>query len=184
MHLRGQLKQACSNRAWIPNALTALRLVGGIALIFLPLPSTAFYIVYCICGLTDLLDGFLARRLGTASAFGAKLDSVSDLTFYCVSLIRMMPWLRKRLPGWIWYLVALVLAVRIASYLVAAFRLHRFAAVHTLANKATGAMVFGVGPVLLVPALLTPYCLALAAVAAFSSAEELIMHLREMPEKQ
>ena len=137
-----------------------------------------------ICDLGDLLDGFLARRLGTASAFGAKLDSVSDLTFYCVSLIRMMPWLRKRLPGWIWYLVALVLAVRIASYLVAAFRLHRFAAVHTLANKATGAMVFGVGPVLLVPALLTPYCLALAAVAAFSSAEELIMHLRETPEKK
>ena len=184
MKFRGQLKQAYANRAWIPNSLTLLRLLGGIALIFLPLPSKSFYIVYLICGLTDLLDGLLARKLGTASSFGAKLDSVADLTFYSVSLIRMMPWLRKRLPGWIWYLVALVLAVRIASYLVAAFRLHRFAAVHTLANKATGAMVFGVGPVLLVPALLTPYCLALAAVAAFSSAEELIMHLRETPEKQ
>jgi hypothetical protein len=82
-------------------------------------------------------------------------------------------------------LQAVVLAVLLTLFgLVAAFRLHRFAAVHTLANKATGAMVFGVGPVLLVPALLTPYCLALAAVAAFSSAEELIMHLRETPEKQ
>ena len=46
MEFRGKLKQACENRAWIPNSLTALRLLGGIALIFLPLPGTAFYIVY------------------------------------------------------------------------------------------------------------------------------------------
>lgn len=180
MTLRGKVQQAYANRAWIPNSLTALRLIGGIALIFLPLPSIAFYIVYVVCGLTDLLDGFLARRLKTASAFGAKLDSVADLTFYIVAMIRMLPCLRKRLPGWIWYVVAFVLALRLAAYLVAAIRLHRFAAVHTLANKATGAMVFGVGPMLLTSAL-TPYCIALAIVAAFSSAEELIMHLRETP---
>ena len=181
---RPLLKQAVENRAWIPNLLTLIRFLGGIVLIFLPIPGKAFYMVYILCGLTDALDGFLARRLRTASPFGAKLDSIADLTFYFVSLIRMMPILRRRLPGWIWYIVAFVLALRLTSYLVAAFKLHRFAAVHTIANKATGAMVFGVGPVLLVPALLTPYCLALAAVAAFSSAEELIMHLRETPEKQ
>ena len=180
MTLRGKVQQAYANRAWIPNSQTALRVIGGIALIFLPLPSMAFYIVYVVCGLTDLLDGFLARRLKTASAFGAKLDSVADLTFYIVAMIRMLPCLRKRLPGWIWYVVAFVLALRLAAYLVAAIRLHRFAAVHTLANKATGAMVFGVGPMLLTSAL-TPYCIALAIVAAFSSAEELIMHLRETP---
>ena len=105
---------------------------------------------------------------------------MADLTFYIVAMIRMLPCLRKRLPGWIWYVVAFVLALRLAAYLVAAIRLHRFAAVHTLANKATGAMVFGVGPMLLTSAR-TPYCIALAIVAAFSSAEELIMHLRETP---
>ncbi len=178
MNILGQLKQACRNRAWIPNSLTALRFFGGIALIFLPLPGKAFVIVYLICGLTDMLDGFLARKLKTASAFGAKLDSVSDLTFYIVALIRMMPCLRRRLPGWIWYIVAIVLALRLTSYLVAAVLLHRFAAVHTIANKVTGALVFGVGPMLQLRGL-TPYCLGLAAVAAFSSAQELIMHLKE-----
>lgn len=180
MTFQEKVQQAYANRAWIPNSLTALRLIGGIALIFLPLSGMAFYIVYAICGLTDLLDGFLARRLKTASAFGARLDSVADLTFYIVAMIRMLPWLRKRLPGWIWYVVILIVALRLASYLVAAIRLHRFAAVHTLANKATGAMVFGVGPMLLLP-YLTPYCIVLAAVAAYSSIEELIMHLRETP---
>ncbi len=178
-----QLKQACQNRAWIPNSLTALRFFGGIALIFLPLPGKAFLIVYLICGLTDLLDGFLARRLKTASAFGAKLDSVADLTFYIVALIRMLPCLRRRLPGWFWYIVGILLALRLTSYLVAAFRLHRFAAVHTIANKATGALVFGVGPMLQLP-WLTPYCLIVAAAAAYSTLEELIMHLRETPVKE
>ena len=181
MKLRGQLKQATQNRAWIPNSLTTLRFFGGLALIFLPLPSISFYIVYLICGLTDLLDGFLARKLKTASAFGAKLDSMADLTFYCVSLLRMMPWLRKRLPNWIWYIVGFVIALRLASYLVAAIRFRRFAAVHTIANKATGALVFGVGPMLLLPSWLTPYCAVVTAVAAFSSAEELVLHLREAP---
>ena len=180
MKLRGQLKQAFGKRAWIPNSLTTLRFCGGISLIFLPLLSLTFIIVYLICGLTDMLDGFLARRLKTASSFGAKLDSVADLTFYCVSLIRLMPLLRKRLPGWIWYVVGVVIAVRITSYLVAAIRLHRFAAVHTIANKATGAMVFGVGPMLSTP-YLTPYCVVLAVLAAFSSGQELVMHLQEMP---
>lgn len=176
------LKQAVANRAWIPNMLTAARFIGGLVLIFLPIPGKAFLTVYILCGLTDALDGFLARRLKTASPFGAKLDSIADLTFYGVSLIRMIPILRRRLPGWIWYLVAFVLALRLTSYLVAAFKLHRFAAVHTVANKATGALVFGVGLVLNL-SILTAFCLVLAAVATFSSAEELVMHLREAPAK-
>ena len=159
---RPLLKQAVENRAWIPNLLTLIRFLGGIVLIFLPIPGKAFYTVYILCGLTDALDGFLARRLRTASP--------------------MMPILRRRLPGWIWYIVAFVLALRLTSYLVAAFKLHKFAAVHTIANKATGAMVFGVGLVLNL-SILTLYCLALAAVATWSSTEELVMHIREEPAK-
>ena len=66
---RPLLKQAVENRAWIPNLLTLIRFLGGIVLIFLPIPGKAFYTVYILCGLTDALDGFLARRLRTASPF-------------------------------------------------------------------------------------------------------------------
>ena len=78
--------------------------------------------------------------------------------------------------------MAFVLALRLTSYLVAAFKLHKFAAIHTIANKATGAMVFGVGLVLNL-SILTAYCIVLACVSAYSSGEELIMHLREEPAK-
>lgn len=180
MEFRFKLKRAYENRAWIPNSLTALRFLGGITLIFLPLPGTAFYAVYVICGLTDLLDGYLARRLKTSSAFGAKLDSVADLTFYFVALARMLPYLRRRLPGWIWYVAGFVLALRLTSYLVAAFKLRQFAAVHTFGNKLTSVTVFGLGPMLFLP-WLTAYCVVLAAISTYATTEELIMHLREVP---
>ena len=44
--------------------------------------------IYTFAGLTDVLDGWLARKTGRASEFGARLDSVADLLFYSV-LLRM-----------------------------------------------------------------------------------------------
>ena len=36
---------------------------------------------YLIAGLTDMLDGILARRWGVESKFGARLDSLADFVF-------------------------------------------------------------------------------------------------------
>ena len=68
----------------LPNFVTGLRMVGTFLLLFTKAFSPAFYVVYSICGISDVLDGFLARRTGTASEFGARLDSVADLLFYTV----------------------------------------------------------------------------------------------------
>ncbi len=171
-----KFKQANAHWAWLPNSLTALRILGALLLIFLPPIGTAFYAIYILCGLTDILDGFLARKLHTASSFGAKLDSVADLTFYAVMLLKLLPYLRKRLPGWIWYLVGLALAIRAICYLVAAIRLRRFASLHNIANKITGAGVFGVG-IAMHFSWLTPYALLVVALALFSSTWELFHHL-------
>ncbi len=172
-----QFRQANANLGWIPNLLTTLRIVGALVLIFLPTMETAFYVIYVLCGLTDVLDGTLARRLHTASAFGAKLDSAADLSFYAVMLLKLLPNLRKRLPGWIWYFIGLVLVIRLASYLTSAIRFRRFASLHNIANKATGAGVFGIG-IAMHTSWLTPYAILVAALALFSSTWELIYHLR------
>lgn len=57
----------------------------------LPLKSIWFLVIYTFAGLTDVLDGWIARKTGSASEFGARLDSVSDLLFYGVILIRFFP---------------------------------------------------------------------------------------------
>lgn len=162
----------------IADCLTTARMAGTVALAFLRPLSPAFFFVYALTGLTDVLDGWIARTTHTASDFGARLDSTADLLFYTVMLLRIFPVLWHTLPKIIWCVVAVIVAVRIAAYLTAAVKYHRFASLHTWLNKLTGLVVFLV-PFLLVTPWAVGYCWAVTAVAVASSAEELAIHLHK-----
>ena len=162
---------------WLPNSITCLRILGAIVLLFLTPLSTAFYIVYTVAGLSDALDGWLARRTNTTSSLGKKLDSIADLVFYTVMLVLLLPVLWERLPLEIWVLIAVILAVRIAAYLVAAIRYHRFASLHTYLNKITGGAVFLVPYILLLP-IDVFLCGVVCVIGLLASIEELLIHLR------
>ena len=162
----------------IADCLTTARMAGTAALAFLRPLSPAFFFVYALTGLTDVLDGWIARATHTASDFGAKLDSAADLLFYAVMLLRVFPALWYLLPKSIWYLVAVIVGVRILAYLTAAAKYHRFAALHTYLNKLTGLAVFLV-PFLMVTPWAEGYCWAVTAVAAAASLEELAIHLQK-----
>ena len=73
------------------DTITSVRIVFSLVLPFLTLYSVWFFVVYTITGLTDALDGWIARKTGMDSEFGAKLDSVADLLLYSVLLIRFFP---------------------------------------------------------------------------------------------
>lgn len=161
----------------LPNYITALRMVGSVCLIFIRPLSPLFFGVYTLAGITDALDGYIARKTHTASAFGAKLDSAADLLFYTIMLVKLLPVLIARLPAAIWYGVGAVLVIRLASYGVALVKYHRFAALHTYWNKFTGACVFAVPYILGLP-VAGPLCIAITVVAGISSLEELVLHLR------
>ena len=126
----------------LPNCITALRLVASIALIFIEPMSTAFIVIYTIGGLTDAIDGFLARKMGLVSDFGSKLDSVADLSFYAVMLIKIFPFLFKQLPVIIWYFVAGIIVFRIIMYVMNAILGGEMLTSHHYLNKASGAMLF------------------------------------------
>ena len=61
-----------------------------------------FWVLYLIAGLTDMLDGFLARRWGVESKFGARLDSLADFVFVLAVGYKLFPWLK--LPAMLWML--------------------------------------------------------------------------------
>lgn len=161
----------------IPNCITILRVVGTLCLVFLNPLSTVFFAVYTLTGITDVLDGWIARKTGTFSNFGAKLDSIADLLFYTVMLIRVFPILLGILPERIWYMLALILIIRLAAYLTAAVKYRRFASLHTYLNKLTGGAVFFIPYMLFTPCAVF-YCRAVCAVAAVASLEELLIHLK------
>ncbi len=171
------LMQTTVSHKWsAADTVTALRIVLAIPLLFLSPQSLWFLCVYTLAGLTDALDGFLARKSGTAGDFGARLDSIADLSFYGIMFIRCLPLLFRTLPRFIWYGVAAALVLRVAAYATAAIKYHRFASLHTWLNKLTGAAVF-----------LLPYGLALSQATVFgliacmlafaASLEELLIHL-------
>ena len=160
----------------MPNCITSLRIAGTIVLLFLTPLTPVFYFIYTLCGFSDIFDGWIARRTGSVSEFGAKLDSIADLLFYALVIIRLLPVLWRILPTWFWYLVGGIVLVRLFAYIIAALKFHRFASLHTKLNKITGAAVFLLPYFLKLPCA-TGYCFFVVAVAATSSTEELILHI-------
>lgn len=158
------------------DSLTLVRMAASLLLFFLPLRSVGFFVAYTLAGLTDALDGWLARKTGTASEFGARLDSMADLLFYGALLFRLFPVLWQTLPTDVWYAVAVILLVRLAAYITAAVKYHRFASLHTRLNKLTGAAVFLLPYVLAVSNGII-YCRAICILAFFASLEEWMIHL-------
>ena len=164
----------------IPNILSILRIAGTAALLTVEPFPPAFLILYTICGITDVLDGMLARAMHATSELGAKLDSAADLLFYAVMLIRIFPVLWQKLPRSIWLIVGAAVLIRLISYGYVAIRYHRFSSMHTAGNKLTGLMVFLTPYFISLPeTFATPCCFAVAIVAFLSSAQELLMHLRK-----
>ena len=160
----------------IADTVTALRIAASAVLLFLPLQTAGFLAVYTLTGLTDAMDGWLARKTKTASEFGARLDSVADLLFYGVLLLRLFPVLWQRLPVEIWYAVAVIILVRLAAYAAAAIKYHRFSSLHTWLNKLTGFGVFLL-PYVFAVSTGVGYSWAVCALAFAASLEELAIHL-------
>ena len=65
----------------IPNILSASRIALCLPLLLADAMTVPFWVLYVTAGTTDMLDGFLARRWGVESKFGARLDSLADFVF-------------------------------------------------------------------------------------------------------
>ncbi|MBO5141305.1 MAG: CDP-alcohol phosphatidyltransferase family protein [Peptococcaceae bacterium] len=84
----------------IANILTGCRILGSILLLFFPVFSVEFYILYILCGFSDMIDGTIARKTHSTSELGAKMDTAADFVFVIVSLIKLLPAIH--IPGWLW----------------------------------------------------------------------------------
>jgi cardiolipin synthase (CMP-forming) len=86
----------------IPNALSILRLAGVPLFLWLVLGPQAdglALVVLLVSGITDWLDGFLARRLNQASQLGQILDPVAD-RLYILAVVVGLAW-RDIIPWWL-----------------------------------------------------------------------------------
>ncbi len=92
----------------LPNLLTLGRLALLPVILFLVWPGietreTCVWaaIIYGVAGVTDLLDGMLARRLGQVTVIGKFLDPLSDKLFYLVTMLGLLQLPGPRIPLWV-----------------------------------------------------------------------------------
>ena len=124
----------------IANTITFCRILFSILMFFFPAFSGGFYACYLIAGITDMIDGTVARKLGTSSEFGEKLDTVADFVFVAAALYKLLPVMKISRAIWIWAgLIAVIKLINIISGFIVQ---KRFVAVHSLSNKITGALLF------------------------------------------
>ena len=124
----------------IANILTACRILGGIVLLFFPAFSAAFYITYLFCGFSDMIDGTVARKTKSVSAFGAKFDTVADTVFAVACFVKLLPFMH--FPAWLWIWVVAVAAIKIGNAVWEWICNRRLVSIHSGLNKATGFLLF------------------------------------------
>lgn len=122
------------------NIITSLRIVCAALMACFPALSPRFYAAYLLGGVSDMADGAIARKMGAATAFGAKFDAAADLIFVSVALAKLLP--AARVPRWLRAWVAIIAAAKIRN-IIAGFAYHkRLIVAHTALNKMTGFALF------------------------------------------
>ena len=162
-----QDNKTCRRVKHIPNILTAFRFLGAISLLFCNPAGAAFWVIYGLCGISDMLDGYLARKLHAESKTGAVMDSVADICFVACSAIRLIPIVQ--IPAWLWIWAATIVTVKLINQVSALILYRRLIFPHTMANKLTGLLLF-----LSVPSVswsIIPVAFV-AGVAAFAAIQE------------
>ena len=122
------------------NTITFFRIAVSIVLLFCPVFSPAFYAFYIAAGLSDMLDGFVARKTDTVSKLGARLDTIADFVLVVVCLIKLLPVLR--IPAWLYIWIGIIALIKVVNIISGFVIQKRFVAVHSAMNKATGALLF------------------------------------------
>ena len=151
------------------NALSVLRIILSVALLAPPALSPAFLVLYAAAGLTDMLDGFVARSTKTETELGAKLDSIADLILVVVCLVKILPAIP--VPTWLWIWAAAIVLVKAANAVSGFVVEKRLVMPHTMANKVAGFVVFLVPFAIPLFGITVPAIIA-CAIATFAAVQE------------
>ena len=122
------------------NVITGIRIVCSIALLFCPALSPAFYALYITAGLSDMADGAVARKTGTVSAFGSKLDTAADFALVVVCMIKLLPVVH--VPVWLLVWIIAIAVIRAINLISGYVMRKEIIVLHTVMNKVTGILLF------------------------------------------
>lgn len=150
------------------NAITGFRIIISLLMLRFAVFSPGFYACYLTAGVSDMIDGSVAR-LGTISKLGEKLDTAADFVFAAAALYKLLPAISISKSIWIW--IGLIAVIKLINAVSGFVLQKQFTAVHSLANKITGVVLFCLPLTLSVIDIKHSAVLA-CAVATFAAIQE------------
>ena len=151
------------------NIITSCRVLCSILLLFFQMTSIPFYVLYLLCGLSDVLDGIVARKTNTVSSLGAKLDTFADFIFVVILLIKILS--EFDVPIWLWIWIVAIGGIKAVNVIWGFVLTKRLIVEHTLLNKTTGVLLF-LFPLSLVWVDLKYSAMVVCVVATISAIQE------------
>ncbi len=153
----------------VANILTGSRIIFSLILLFLPVFSFWFYALYLACGLSDMTDGTVARKMKTESEFGSRLDTAADFIFAVSAFIKIAP--KLEVKNWLFIWVCVVAVIKIINIISGFVCKKKFVSEHTVMNKITGLLLFLL-PLTLSFIELKYSAIVVCAVATFAAIQE------------
>lgn len=124
----------------IANFITILRIILSLIILIFNFNNTIFLIIYTICGITDILDGYIARKMKTESELGGKLDSLADIFLGIVIIKKLYSFI---LSKWIYLIFATIICIlKFTSIFIIFKKYKKLVIIHTYLNKITGFVIF------------------------------------------
>ena len=155
----------------IANIITGVRILGSVVLLPLSVFTMEFNIIYLLCGLSDMIDGTIARRTNSVSEFGSKLDTVADFIFVIVVMIKLLPVIP--IPYWTLIWIAAIAIIKVSNIVRGYICTRRFIDTHTILNKAAGLSLF-IMPLTLSCIELKYSCIIVCSIATLAALQECI----------
>ena len=153
----------------LPNIVTLLRIAGSLGLLLCDVAGVVFWVFYVLCGISDMADGWLARKLKCVTRTGALLDSLADLVFVACCCWQIIPVLN--FPNWLWIWGGSIVVIKLINQICALAMYKKCVFPHTLANKATGLLLFIGVPLTLFLESIIPIVIV-AVMATFAAVQE------------
>ncbi len=132
----------------IPNMLSISRLIlipaMTIPCFFINNDEQArsiFLIMFIIIGITDKLDGTIARYLNQTSHLGAKLDTMADMVFYPLIALWLYHFSPQVVSGW-WNLIYILMGLFFLKLILGKIKFGEIPVFHTIGGKTFAASLY------------------------------------------
>jgi CDP-diacylglycerol--glycerol-3-phosphate 3-phosphatidyltransferase len=125
----------------IPNILSLSRIVFGILLFFNDGNKYLLFTFLLLAGITDILDGYIARKYNMDSIIGSLFDSIADFILYFLMLIYFMVFEFDLVFGLRIYVIIIII-IKMLSLILGLIKYKKPGFLHTIGNKITGIIIY------------------------------------------